>query len=473
MQPKFQPLEHQKPALEYLLNGGKRAVLVWHRRAGKDLMLWNFTWVAAQQRVGIYYYFYPTYSQAKKAIWYGMDEQGISFRDYIPSDLVDFSHDTDMRIHFRNGSILQLIGSDNVNSIMSTNPIGCVFSEYALQDPAGWRYVSPILAKNGGWAAFPYTPRGHNHGYDLYHRTKGREGWFHQLLTVDDTKLITLEAIDDVRATGVPEAIIQQEYWCSWSQTMEGSYFGQQMDQAESRGQIRELLYDPRQPVHTAWDIGVNDSCTIWFVQTDGRMVWAIDFIEKANNRGLPEFAAMLREKGYVYGTHLGPHDVGHREFGTGGTVQETAAGFGIDFTIVPRTAKQDQFSAAHVLIPRTIFCKVRCERGVEGLRGYEREWDSKAQVFKNTPKHNWASHIADAYMTLAVGFDLLSNDSDLRPAYSVGGNSTENPGRYNGFDPRKDSTYASRQGQERPELQDEKGYGRVRSGHFEDFSRS
>src|ERR1043166_2204418 len=138
MQPRFQPLPHQQLALDYLMNGGKRAVLVWHRRAGKDLTCWNYAWVAAQQRIGIYYYFYPTYAQAKKAIWYGMDENGIRFLDYIPKELIAHKHDTDMRLHFPNGSIMQLIGSDNIDSIMSTNPVGCVFSEYSLQDPAGW-----------------------------------------------------------------------------------------------------------------------------------------------------------------------------------------------------------------------------------------------------------------------------------------------------------------------------------------------
>ena len=31
------PRDYQIPAWEYLEGGGKRACLVWHRRAGKDL----------------------------------------------------------------------------------------------------------------------------------------------------------------------------------------------------------------------------------------------------------------------------------------------------------------------------------------------------------------------------------------------------------------------------------------------------
>lgn len=340
-----------------------------------------------------------------------MDEGGIRFLNYIPSDLIASTHDTDMRIHFTNGSILQLIGSDNVDSIMSTNPVGCVFSEYALQDPAGWRYVSPILAKNGGWAAFPYTPRGTNHGYELYQLTKEREGWFSELLTVDDTGLITPEAIDDVRATGVPEELIQQEFYCSFSVTNEGSYFGQQMSKAEAEGRLRrDVVYEPRQLVHTAWDFGVNDSTAIWFVQTDGRTVYAINFFDKANNEGLPFFARYLREQGYVYGTHLAPHDVMKREFGTGDQIMQAGLNLGISFTLVPRTDKKSQHQAGHFLIPRMVFGMPNCERGVEGLRTYEREWDAQNKVFKNKPKHDWSSHVADAFLVLACGVDLIDD---------------------------------------------------------------
>lgn len=364
-----------------------------------------------------------------------MDEQGIRFLDYIPSELITHKHDTDMRIHFSNGSILQLIGSDNIDSIMSTNPVGCVFSEYALQDPAGWRFVTPILAKNGGWAAFAYTPRGHNHGYELYQRTRGRDGWFTERLTVDDTGLVSPDAIEDVRASGVPEEIIRQEFWCDFTTTNEGAYFGQDMLKAEKDGRVRELTYDPRQLVHTAWDLGVNDSTTIWFVQTDGRTFWAIDFYENSS-KGLPHYVGILHDKGYVYGTHLGPHDTAKREFTTGASILDSAADLGLSFTVVPRTAKTDQHNAAHLLIPRTVFCSRACERGIEGLKGYERKWDQAAKVFGNTPNHNWASHIADAYMVLATGHELIAHDTN-RPSHSVGSFNPREYEQYGSFDPR------------------------------------
>ena len=459
--PLFTPLDHQRPVLNYMMNGGKRALLVWHRRSGKDLTFWNISWALAQKRVGIYYYFYPTYSQAKKAVWYGMDEGGIRFLDYIPKALIASTHDTDMRVHFTNGSILQLIGSDNVDSIMSTNPIGCVFSEYALQDPAGWRFVSPILRKNGGWAAFVYTPRGHNHGYELYQNMKNDPNWFVELRTIIDTGLIDPLELDEDRRTGIPEEIIQQEYFCDFNVANEGTYFGQQMTQAEAQGRITQCVYDPRQLVHTAWDLGKNDSCAIWFVQTDGRTVWAIDFFERANNDGLPYFVKVLQEKGYVYGTHLAPHDVTTGNFAHGDNTLQAGYELGIDFTRVPPEGpgipKREQLQAAHYLLPRTIFDARKCEKGIEGLKAYEREWDRLTKVYSNTPKHNWASHIADAFMVLACGINLLA-ESNSRVPYSTGRFDPREYERYADFDPRERVTYERGYSREKGE----EGYGGV-----------
>lgn len=458
--PRFTPLQHQRPVLDYLMKGGRWAVLVWHRRSGKDLTLWNYMWAAAQKRVGLYFYFYPEYAQAKKAVWYGMDEDGVRFLDYIPTELVDKTHDTDMRIHFKNGSIMQLIGSDNIDSIMSTNPVGCVFSEYALQDPKGWRYTSPILIKNGGWAAFPYTPRGHNHGYDLFKNTEGLDGWFNERLTIEDTGLINPRDLDVLRATGIPEEEIQQEYYCSFDMTNSGAYFGQQMLEAERQGRIQQNLYNPMELVHTAWDFGVNDSTVIWFVQTDGRHVWAIDCLDKANNKGLPEFAWELQERHYVYGTHLAPHDVMKREFGTGDQIMQAGAKLGIHFTLVPRTAKRDQVSAAHFLLPRVIFDEIECQRGIEGLKAYERGWDQVAKTHKNTANHNWASHIADAFMVLAVGIDYILNDPDTQAA-SHGSFNPRNYESYAAFDPRKPASTPRNE----PVEPDYEPYGVIRGG--------
>jgi len=192
---------------------------VWHRRSGKTKTLLNFEIKKAFERVGTYYHCFPEYGQGKKIIWDGIDEQGRRLLDtHIPKVLRKATNKTEMKVELINGSIWQIIGADNYDSLVGPNPVGLVLDEWAVSDrykPA-WQYFTPILVENGGWAVFPYTPRGRNHGWDQYAIALGNPDWFCQLLTVDDTQMVSREDIDAARRSGMSEDMIQQEFYCSF-----------------------------------------------------------------------------------------------------------------------------------------------------------------------------------------------------------------------------------------------------------------
>lgn len=195
--------------------GVKRAVLVWHRRAGKDKTVINALIKKMLQRVGVYYYFLPTYSQGKKIIWDGIDGTGVRMLEHFPKELVRKKNETDLQIELVNGSIFQVIGTEKIDSIVGSNPVGCVFSEYSIQDPKAWNFIRPILAENGGFAIFVYTPRGMNHGWVLMEQMKQDPNAFVQLLTVEDTKAISAEALAKERLE-MPKDLFEQEYYCKF-----------------------------------------------------------------------------------------------------------------------------------------------------------------------------------------------------------------------------------------------------------------
>lgn len=215
----FTPRDYQRPLWDYMLpdQRGLRAFWCVHRRAGKDLTCFNIMVAKAHQRRGVYFYFLPTYAQGKKVVWDGIDGGGRRFLDYIPKPLITSKNGTDMKIELAVGSIIQIVGTDNYDSIMGSNPVGCVFSEFSLQDPKAWQFIRPILTENGGWAIFNGTPRGMNHFWDMYRMGLENPSWFTKRLTVDDTKALTPEQIDEERRAGMPENIIQQEYYCDFS----------------------------------------------------------------------------------------------------------------------------------------------------------------------------------------------------------------------------------------------------------------
>ena len=126
--------------------GGKRAALCWARRHGKDDLSLHYTAIAAHTRVGSYWHMLPEYAQARKAIWDAVNPHtGIRRIDEaFPKELRARTNDQEMKIKFKNGSTWQVVGSDNVNSLVGSAVVGMVFSEFALSNPstAGTMMVS-------------------------------------------------------------------------------------------------------------------------------------------------------------------------------------------------------------------------------------------------------------------------------------------------------------------------------------------
>ena len=170
----WEPRDYQLDVWNYMegLQENKRAVCVWHRRSGKDVTAINIVSVKSQERVGLYWHLLPTYKQGRAIVWNGFTRDGRAFLDHFHPDLIEAKNSTEMRITFKNGSQYQVVGTDDINSLVGTNPIGCIFSEYSLHDPGAWEYIRPILLENGGWALFIYTARGRNHGWTLLEMAK-------------------------------------------------------------------------------------------------------------------------------------------------------------------------------------------------------------------------------------------------------------------------------------------------------------
>ena len=406
---RFSPRPYQLPALQALDSGVKRVIAIWHRRAGKEKTFLNYTVAAMLDRVGAYYYLFPTFTQAKRVLWDGRDREGFAFMDHFPNELVESRNSTELKVTLRNGSIFQLIGTDNIDSVVGANPVGCVFSEYALQDPKAWDYLRPILRENKGWAIFDYTPRGKNHGYTLYQMAKGNPDWFVSLLTVDDTKALTPADIDAERREGMDEDLIQQEYYCSFEGVQQGSYYGKQLALAEKEGRIGVVPAEPGVGVETWWDIGVGDSNAIWFTQSVGREVLVVDYME-ASGEGISFYAKELQAKPYVYLTHNGPHDLSVREWGNPNgdgrpiTRLASAKAQGIDFRIVPKVSVESGIDTARAFLAKCRFDRLKCQRGLDALSSYHKEYDERLRQFRSYPCHDWSSNGADAYRYLAVG---------------------------------------------------------------------
>lgn len=408
---KFVPREYQLPFWRAMRGpsnpeGKIRACLVDHRRAGKDKNAFNYMIQQTFMRVGIYYYFFPSYAQGRKALWDNIDAQGFKMLDHIPMDLVAGLNQTEMKIALKNASIIQVVGSDNIDTVVGSNPVGCVFSEYPLQDPSGYNFVRPILRENGGWAVFTYTPRGKNHGYDLFAMAQGNPEWYVEKLTVQDTwgrgGTISEAQVEEERKAGMSESLIQQEFYVSFDAAVENAVFASQLLQARSENRITRVPYQKGIPVNTYWDIG-RDGVAIWFEQTVRNEVRLIDY-HIATGSELANEVKVLQERPYVYGTHFFPHDGDFRDYKTGTTPKEVASELGLNVEVLPKTWEHAHIDAARMMFNRCWFDEEKCRRGLDALQNWHFAWDEKLRLLSTKAVHDWSSHASKALCYLAVG---------------------------------------------------------------------
>ena len=64
-----------------------------------------------------------------------------------------------------------------------------------------------------------------------------------------------------------------------------------------------------------------------------------------------------------------------------------------------------DGINSARLLLPRCYFDRKKCADGIEALRQYRADFDEKAKTFRDKPRHDWASHSADAFRYMAMAY--------------------------------------------------------------------
>lgn len=410
----WRPRDYQMPLWSFLERGGKRACAIWHRRSGKDELCLHWTAVAMHERPGSYWHMLPEYAQGRKAIWTAVNPHTKRRRidEAFPLALRENTNEQEMFIRFKNGSTWQVIGSDRYDNLVGSSPAGLVSSEYAISHPSAWGYLAPILTENNGWAIFVTTPRGRNHAHAMYTERRDDPEWHVSLLTADDTGVLSAEAIEGQRREyaslfGVDQgnALIDQEYFCSFEAAILGAYWGKEMALVEREGRICKVDIDRSLPIHKAWDIGIDDPMALWCFQVGPGVVNVVDYYESSGH-GFDHYWDWCKERKY-YGVDWVPHDAKVREVGAPGgrTRIESMIQLGFTPKLQPEAKLMDGINAGRKTLPHCRFDAERCKKGLEHLREYKADWDEIARVFRKTPKHDQHSHGADAWRGLSMSW--------------------------------------------------------------------
>lgn len=439
----FIPRPHQLQFFKAMDNGCKRYFKRWSRRAGKDICDFNFMIKKAFERVGNYYYVFPSYTQGKKAVWEGKTKHQYRYLDYIPEGLATFNGN-EMRIELANKSTIRIVGSDNIDALRGAGPCGVVLSEFAWQSMEVIEVIEPMLQENGGWLVINSTPDGKNFMYEFEQQIKTHEEWVvHELqslwddlpnyypcitsIELDDQYLsgqidydeyIALgtvenrEGLQKLRNAGYTEEKIEQEYGVSYVAGSKGNYYADQIIAARNSGRIGSYPYNDHRYVDVFFDLGWSDDTTMGFKQIDGdRHIW-INYHEN-NTKDLKYYVQFMKETGYKFRDIFVPHDAKQGKFQSGFSHAEILQGLlyqaGIDGTvqIAPKpNSKQEAINAVRSVFSTYFFNETLVNDMITKVSLYHRKYDKDKGCFGEQPVHDWTSHAADMLTTDALTRD-------------------------------------------------------------------
>lgn len=378
-------------------------VVVAHRRMGKTVSAINQlvkSAIECNRERPRFAYIAPTYSQAKRVAF--------DYLTHYTRPLGAVANIAELRVDFWDRRI-QLYGSENPDSLRGQYFDGVILDEIGDQNPKIWNeIIRPALADRQGWAMFIGTPKGQNHFKDLRDRAESEPSWKLLEFKASQTGIVNQDELNAAKREMGDEKY-EQEFECSFSAAVEGSYYGKQVNELESKGQVCAIERDDLCKTYVAWDLGMGDSTSIWVAQTAGQEVRLLDYIEN-HGQGLDWYVRELTNRGWHKAPQLLPHDVQVRELGTGRSRLEVLQDAGLDCTVVPRLGVDDGIQAVRRLLPRCWFNAKATKQGLDCIRNYRREFDEKRQVFYDKPLHDWSSHGADAFRYLAVGMDTQTS---------------------------------------------------------------
>jgi len=394
----YKPREHQLRVHE-LLDGKRFAVVVAHRRFGKTVAALNHLIreaVLNEKETPRYAYIAPTYGQAKRVAW-----------DYLvkyTTPLGGTNNISELRVDFW-GRRIQLYGSDNPDSLRGQFFDGVIIDEVGDQNPKIWTdIVRPALTDRKGWCLFIGTPKGHNHFKELRDRAEKEDGWGLLEFKASETGVVDETELKAAK-NEMGESKFRQEFECSFDAPIEGSYYGEMLNELEEKKHMQEIPREELSRTFTAWDLGMGDSTSIWVAQLVGTEVRLIDYYEN-HGVGLDHYVKWIKDNDYSKAEHILPHDVRVRELGTGKSRLEMLEDSGLEVKITPRMGLDDGIQAVRRLLPRCWFNVPKVQNGLNCLRNYRRDYDEKRKIFYERPLHDWSSHGSDSFRYLALGLD-------------------------------------------------------------------
>jgi hypothetical protein len=368
--------------------------------------------ITCKSPMPLFGYVAPYRSQAKSVAW--------DYLKYFSRPITKSSNEADLIIELVNGAKIRLFGADNADAMRGLGFDGLYLDEYGDFKPSVWgNVVRPALSDKQGWCVFGGTPKGKNQFWNIYETSRKLPNeWFSLSLPASKSKLLPESELDAAKAQLAEDQYLQ-EYECSFEAAIVGAIWGVEMRKLTEDGRVTKVENQIEVKTHTAWDLGHTDDTAIWWYQVIAGEIHIVDYFALSGGT-IEEFVSKIKEKPYNYGKHYLPHDARARTLASGGksVIEQMATHLGINnLAIVPSLSVQEGIQAVRTALPRCWFDAEKCADGIEALRQYQREYDEDKKAFRQTPKHDWTSHPADAMRMLAISWREEPKDKPPDPS--------------------------------------------------------
>ena len=248
-------------------------VIVAGRRWGKThFSRTELIKAAIKKPKSLVWYVAPSYRMAKDIMW---DE----LNDAIPRRLVKKKNETKMQVRLVNGSIIQLLGADDPDSLRGRGVDFVVLDEFQDFKEGVWEQVIyPTLTDRQGHALIIGTPKSFNQLYKAWDKGQSddtiNEDWASWQFPTATSPFIPKKEIEAARRN-LHEKAFKQEYEASF-ETMSGRVYYA----FDRKTHVGTYDLDPSQPILIGMDFNIDPmSAVIMQYSREKRELWVVDEI--------------------------------------------------------------------------------------------------------------------------------------------------------------------------------------------------
>lgn len=185
----------------------------------------------------------PSHQQVKRIVWE-------RFKQAIPAKYIyRRPHETELKIRLKWGPIIQLVGSDHVDSLRGPDIHHLVITEFAFCRSELWTAIRPALRTSADRALLITTPNGPNHAWELWKATRANAAWAHFQQPTWANPFHDRESVEEARGT-LSRQQFEQEYGAQF-EALEGAIYG---DFSLDRNVSSALDFRPGETVYVGQD---------------------------------------------------------------------------------------------------------------------------------------------------------------------------------------------------------------------------